>query len=344
MKRNFKMPLDILMTVGMILLMNLFVTGVLLHEILGLFLFLLIIIHNLLNYQWIRAVTRNFFRPAIRTKTRIMYFLNLLLFISMAVTMVTGILISKELFQFSLEGNQTRLASALHKSTAYISLILISIHIGMHWSTIMTKVRKGLHLNQESRVRTIAARAVAVLIMLMGIKSSADKDVIGNVVSPFTSQNTSSTEPRIGNFQKGSRPSLDAANTTATSTSSPSLEEYLSGLNCTGCHRHCPLSSPQCGIGDQQAAEAETSYYSQNGSSDSQVQGNAGGTLDNTIPDGNETGNRKENRDSGSALSALSFIPIMGLFVGGTHYTVVLAEKFKRKEPLALPAETEKNE
>jgi len=42
--------------------------------------------------------------------------------------------------------------------------------------------------------------------------------------------------------------------------------KYLSNLFCNGCNKHCPLSAPQCVIGEQNAAIEETSYresYSQ---------------------------------------------------------------------------------
>lgn len=39
-----------------------------------------------------------------------------------------------------------------------------------------------------------------------------------------------------------------------------SAEEYLSKLFCTGCSKHCPLSSPRCGKGEEQAETALEEY------------------------------------------------------------------------------------
>ena len=41
----------------------------------------------------------------------------------------------------------------------------------------------------------------------------------------------------------------------------PTLEEYLKGLFCNGCGRHCSLLSPQCHKGVNKAEVAQTEYY-----------------------------------------------------------------------------------
>ena len=40
----------------------------------------------------------------------------------------------------------------------------------------------------------------------------------------------------------------------------PSLEEFLSKLNCTACGKHCSLLTPRCGRGQMQAQQAEEEY------------------------------------------------------------------------------------
>lgn len=41
----------------------------------------------------------------------------------------------------------------------------------------------------------------------------------------------------------------------------PSLDEYLKGLFCNGCGRHCSLLAPQCRKGVSRAKTAQTEYY-----------------------------------------------------------------------------------
>ena len=44
-------------------------------------------------------------------------------------------------------------------------------------------------------------------------------------------------------------------------TPPPTLAEFLSGLRCSGCGKHCPLSHPRCGRGEMQAQQATEVYY-----------------------------------------------------------------------------------
>lgn len=39
------------------------------------------------------------------------------------------------------------------------------------------------------------------------------------------------------------------------------LAEFLSGLRCSGCGKHCPLSHPRCARGEMQAQQATEEYY-----------------------------------------------------------------------------------
>ena len=41
----------------------------------------------------------------------------------------------------------------------------------------------------------------------------------------------------------------------------PTLEEYLSGLRCSGCRHNCSLLSPRCMNGARKASQAESAYY-----------------------------------------------------------------------------------
>ena len=52
--KSKKLLLDILMTVILVILMDTFITGVKLHEILGIIVFLLFFIHKALNFSFIK--------------------------------------------------------------------------------------------------------------------------------------------------------------------------------------------------------------------------------------------------------------------------------------------------
>ena len=154
------------MTLLMIVLMDVATTGYFWHELLGLAALGLFLVHKIFNLQWIKSVTASFFKKHIKPKTRFMYVLDLLLVAFMGITGLSGILISKSLFTFISVDNGI-LWSAIHTSFAYGSLILVSVHIGLHWKYIISAFRKMFDLRTESKPRTIVLRSIAALLVIV---------------------------------------------------------------------------------------------------------------------------------------------------------------------------------
>jgi hypothetical protein len=57
----------------------------------------------------------------------------------------------------------------IHKSAAFLSLALISIHIGLHWAMIMQMIKKALKLKRYSKVRMVLTRIATISIVLARI-------------------------------------------------------------------------------------------------------------------------------------------------------------------------------
>src|SRR5437588_8150496 len=73
-------------------------TGLRYHELLGLMITAVLVVHLTLHWQWVVGVTKQFFHKLFSAnKARFKYMLNLILFIDMAVCIVTGIMISRTL-------------------------------------------------------------------------------------------------------------------------------------------------------------------------------------------------------------------------------------------------------
>ena len=75
-----------------------------------------------------------------------MYFLAVALLIDMIIMAVSGILISKTILT-SVTARNTDFWTNIHISSAYLGLVLISVHIGMHWNSIMCAFRKMFKIN-----------------------------------------------------------------------------------------------------------------------------------------------------------------------------------------------------
>ena len=131
----FKIILDIIMTILFIVLMGYYITGNTVHEILGVITFMLFILHNILNIKWYKSIFKgkhNFQRIFHIT-------INLLLFIAMTCMIISGIMISSEVFSF-LNMSTTMFGRRLHMISTSWGFILMSIHVGLHLGIIMNKI------------------------------------------------------------------------------------------------------------------------------------------------------------------------------------------------------------
>jgi hypothetical protein len=101
MKKNYlKYILDLVMTVVFILLMNTTVTGLKAHEVLGLGVCGLFVIHNLLNAKWIGAVSKKLFDRTFKPLTKFMFVLDAVIWSICCSSRSQAYSFSTELFSF----------------------------------------------------------------------------------------------------------------------------------------------------------------------------------------------------------------------------------------------------
>lgn len=293
-KNLYKMILDIAMTIIIILLMKTAFTGIELHEIFGIAAFIFFLIHKLINIKLIKNMFNKFSSKNIVQKFVIIT--DLFLLIDIFIIIGTGVLISQYLFNNVFSISDLSIYSAVHHGSAYLGMLLISVHIGLHWNFIINMLKKIFKVKYISAFRTIVLRITTVIIMLLGIKASFDQNVLSNLIEPFYISNYNLSQSSAGayddNQSTGYTVTLENQSDTITPTNStgdaaPSLEEYLSSLFCTLCPKHCPLSSPMCSKGEVPAQEATADYYSLYGSSSASANNSLteNDTEDNNIND-----------------------------------------------------------
>jgi len=93
-----KFILSTVMVIIFTLLFNKMILGMTFHEVAGLIVGVLVLVHCGLNWRWIKAVTLKVFSNETTIKTKITYITDLLLLICVGVIIVTGIFISKVVF------------------------------------------------------------------------------------------------------------------------------------------------------------------------------------------------------------------------------------------------------
>ncbi|MDR2842702.1 MAG: DUF4405 domain-containing protein [Spirochaetaceae bacterium] len=172
-KMILKMSLDLCMTVIMLFLMAYHLTGDAVHEWLGVSMFVLFIIHNILNFNWYKNLLKGKY-----TVFRIMQtVINLSVFMCMMCLMISGIIMSSHVFAFLNISRGTSFARIIHLVASHWGFVLMFIHLGLHWGMIMGMMKKALKL-KPSVVRTIILRIVAFAIAAYGVYNFIKYDFI----------------------------------------------------------------------------------------------------------------------------------------------------------------------
>lgn len=143
LKNKLKITIDILMTIVFILLMCNQVTGIFAHEILGISVVILFVIHQILNINYYKNLFRGKYN-----KLRIAYvIINSLLLIMIIIMIISALLISRHTLKFLNLSNDS-LGRALHIVSTHIIYMLIGVHIGLHYNLIIkTKKENQIILN-----------------------------------------------------------------------------------------------------------------------------------------------------------------------------------------------------
>lgn len=174
-----KMILDIVMTLVLVLLYNKrVISGLAFHEMAGLCIGGVFIIHKALNWRWIKQITLNITKKKISLRTKICYAIDVLLLFSFSYIIVSGIIISKVLFPNINIGNES-LFSITHKSVAYAALILIGIHIGLHWSWVTNIFKKIFGISNSKKTLSFVAKVLMLVVLCSGIYSIYSTNFFG---------------------------------------------------------------------------------------------------------------------------------------------------------------------
>jgi hypothetical protein len=156
-KTKTKFYLDILLITAYVVSMKPMFTGESWHEWLGIALGGAAIIHILLNWKWVVNVTQRFFGK-LPWQARINYVLNLLLLISFTLTVASGIIISRNLNTIQvlgIGGTAAQNWKAIHIWIPNVTLIILGIHLALHWNWI-THTSKRYLFNWKLQSRRAA--------------------------------------------------------------------------------------------------------------------------------------------------------------------------------------------
>lgn len=162
-KMKFKIMTDLAMTIVLLLLMTYGLIGEAAHEWLGIAMFALFVLHHTLNCRW----SRNLLHRKKDARSILQTTLVILILLSMIGSMFSGIILSRYVFSGGFLSGWQSFARNLHMISAYGGFVLMSLHLGIHWSMIIGMGKRIVR--KDSFARTRILRTAAVLIAGYGI-------------------------------------------------------------------------------------------------------------------------------------------------------------------------------
>lgn len=155
-----KLLLDIGTFLAFLVTMDPRFSGLAIHEWLSIALAGTIVVHLLLNWDWIVNVTKRFFIKA-TNGARVNYVLNWLLFIDGILIMLSGIMISESAMPTLGIVLPVNFAwRRLHDTSANFALLIMGLHLALHWNWIVTTFKRVFLSGRKSRQVVAAAREV----------------------------------------------------------------------------------------------------------------------------------------------------------------------------------------
>ena len=131
---NKKITVDILM--GTAIVLEFLSLPILIHEIIGIVLLFLIILHIKFNKNYFKAITKGKYN----LKRTIDLIINIGLLISLGITIISGIFSSQKSLKGLKIGNHK--ISKIHKSSSIISLIFLGLHLLTTRKKLLREMKK----------------------------------------------------------------------------------------------------------------------------------------------------------------------------------------------------------
>lgn len=166
-----KIIIDCSMTILLMLLMAFELIGRAAHEWIGIGMFVLFVVHHILNRKWYK----NLFRGKYTSFRILQTVLAGLVLMTMLGSFISSILISREVFVFLPVSGGMAFGRMLHMICAYWGFVFLALHLGIHWNMMMRIV--GKICAKPSRLRPMILRIIGVGIAVYGMYVFIQRDL-----------------------------------------------------------------------------------------------------------------------------------------------------------------------
>ena len=191
-----RLLLDLVMVALVLLEFAYRLTGSTVHELVGLSMLTLFVVHGAWNWRWFTTL----FKGEYGGLRIVSMAVNVLLLITVTLMIVSGLLNSDLLFSlWQIEFDL--LPRELHTASAYWLLTLMSVHLGMHWKMVMAEARKlsgRAWTSLPLPLRTGLLHVVSASIAGYGVLATIERNVLARMTAYYSFGSGELDEPMLG--------------------------------------------------------------------------------------------------------------------------------------------------
>lgn len=202
-KMKVNLYLDFVLLLVYLIIMEPLFTGITLHEWIGLGLGLAFIVHILLHWKWVVECTKRLFTK-LPKRTKLNYLLNLLMLVGSIFIILSSFAIARTInFSWLGLGGYTYTWFQIHVASSFLVLILVGIHLGLHWKWTICAFKKIFQINYK--LPAILKFPLVLLTVGLGIYSIVYIDLFATLTKTFSffDPDISSATPSTGKGHKG---------------------------------------------------------------------------------------------------------------------------------------------
>ena len=153
---KLKLYVDIFLLISFILVNIPQATGIPFHEWASVLFIVPLLVHILLDWNWIVNITKRMF-GRLPGEVRFNHIFDLIIFILMTLALMTGFVISEAaLPAIGIQVTIDPFWSSMHDLTANLTMVLIGIHLAMHWKWVVSSCKRYFGRGSERKTALAA--------------------------------------------------------------------------------------------------------------------------------------------------------------------------------------------
>lgn len=139
---QIKLYSDIVLFIAFVIVNIPQATGIPIHEWISVIFIVPLVIHILLDWKWVVSVTKRMFGK-LPGEVRFNHIFDLIIFSMMTLALMTGFVISEAaLPAVGIHVTIDPFWSAMHDLTANLTMLLIGVHLAMHWDWVVSSIKR----------------------------------------------------------------------------------------------------------------------------------------------------------------------------------------------------------